>query len=288
MICTFISSNTGDQSLINGILIRFCSAMFLLGMSTLSLASSTDVQPTPTKTWELGLGVGAVGGPDYRGSTETRSYVAPIPYFVYRGKFIQSDRDGVRGQFLKTDKYEFTLSLSANISPDSHKNNLRSSLGLSELGSSLEVGPAFNINLTGASLSEGWLLNLPLRAIFAIGGDDSGYIGYQLQPQLVYRQRWEALSFTYRTSVSYASEDYHAYYYNIDEEFATGNFPRYQAKAGYSGWANQLSLARQFGDWRAAIFVRHDYLEGTTFVDSPLIQTRSSTRGGLAIIWVMK
>lgn len=269
--------------MINHLFLRHCLTASLLLSTSLYAA-----EQSPEKTWELGLGIGAVGGPDYRGSTETRAYVAPIPYFVYRGKFIQSDRDGVRGQFLKTDNYEFTLSLSANISPDSKKNTLRSSLGLSELGSTLEIGPAFNINLTGASLSEGWLLNLPLRAIFAIGGDDSGYVGYQLQPQLVYRQRWESLSFTYRTSVSYASEDYHAYYYNIDENSATINFPQYQASAGYSGWANQISLARQFGDWRAAIFLRHDHLGGATFVDSPLIQRRNATRGGLALIWVMK
>src|SRR5690606_40916181 len=62
--------------------------------------SATADDTSMIKTWELGLGIGAVSGPDYRGSKETHHYVAPIPYFIYRGKFIQSDREGVRGQFI--------------------------------------------------------------------------------------------------------------------------------------------------------------------------------------------
>lgn len=248
--------------------------------------SATDM--TPVKTWEFGLGVGAVTGPDYRGSDESRTYVAPIPYVVYRGKFIQSDRDGVRGQFKHTDNYEFTLSLSANVTPESHKNSLRNELGLPELGSTLELGPAFNINLTGPNLREGWLLSLPIRGVFAIGGDATGYIGYVIQPQLVYRQRWKDFGVTYRSSLSYASEDYHDYYYSIAPENASPDFAAYQAKAGYSGWANQFAVGRQFGDWNAGLFIRHDHLGGTEFLDSPLIQKRSAVRGGVAIIWVMK
>lgn len=240
------------------------------------------------KAWELGLGVGAVSGPDYLGSTEERSYIAPIPYVVYRGKFIQSDRDGVRGQFLQTENYEFTLSVTANISPDGDKNTLRANLGLPALGSTIEVGPALNINLTGDSFQQGWLLNLPLRGVFAVGGDESGYIGYVIQPQLVFRERWKSLGFTYRTSLRYASEDYHAYYYEISDELATGNFPPFQATAGYSGWSNQISLSHQFGSWRTALFLRHDYLNSAKFISSPLVQTHSATRGGLAIIWVMR
>lgn len=270
-------------------------AQLLFSAAILSFASATYAdeslakeQLTPPKTWEFGLGVGAVTGPDYRGSDETRSYIAPIPYVVYRGKFIQSDRDGVRGQFKHTDNYEFTLSLSANVTPESHKNTLRTTLDLPDLGSTLELGPALNINLTGPNLREGWLLSIPVRGVFAIGGDDAGHIGYVFQPQLMYRQRWQDFSFTYRSSLSYASGDYHDYYYSVPAANANQGFLAYKAKAGYSGWANQIAIGRQFCDWNAGLFIRHDHLGKTEFLDSPLIQTRSAVRGGLAIIWVMK
>lgn len=251
------------------------------------LISLNVVAQAPTKTWELGLGMGAVSGPDYRGSTEEHSYIAPIPYVVYRGKFIQSDRDGLRGKFLQSENLEFTLSLSANISPDSKKNTLRAQLGLPELGSTIEIGPALNINLTGNSFSNGWLVSLPVRGVFAVGGKQDGYIGYVLQPQLIFRERWHNLGFTYRTSLSYASVDYHAYYYEIPDQVATEDFSSYRATAGYSGWTNQIALSHQAGNWRTALFLRHDYLNNTAFVTSPLVQTKNSMRGGLAIIWVM-
>lgn len=262
---------------------------WILMVSLLMASVGAYAEDSPrVKTWEAGLGVGAVSGPDYRGSKETSHYIAPIPYFIYRGKYIQSDRDGIRGQFLRSDTFEFSLSLSANITPDSDENLLRAELDLPRLGSTVEIGPALNINLTGPSLREGWLLNLPLRGVFAIGGDDSGYIGYVLQPQLVYRDRWEKLSFTYRTSVSYASDDYHSYYYDIDSAHATANYSAFNASAGYSGWANQASVSHQIGDWRIGLFVRHDYLAGVKFIDSPLVETRSSVRGGIAVIWVLR
>lgn len=259
---------------------RLLSCLLLLPLT--AVASETTVQ----RTWELGLGVGAVAGPDYRGSNESRSYIAPIPYVIYRGKVIQSDRDGVRGQFIKTDNYEFTLSVSANITPEAHKNSLRKELGLGELGSTLEIGPAVNIRLTGESLDRGMQLSLPARAVFAVGGDDSGYIGYVLQPQLIYRERVGNWGLAWRSSLTYASEDYHDYYYSLDQSLATPRYRAWQAKAGYSGFANQLSIGRQFDAYRLALFVRHDYLGGTDFKDSPLVQTRSSTRGGIALIRV--
>ena len=35
--------------------------------------------------WELGVGGGFLIMPDYRGSDETRAYLLPFPYAIYRG-----------------------------------------------------------------------------------------------------------------------------------------------------------------------------------------------------------
>lgn len=280
----FTSSSSLKGPILASLFIKSVATLAGIGLSASLAASEYEVQ----KTWEFGLGVGAVAGPDYRGSDESRSYVAPIPYVVYRGKIIQSDRDGVRGQFIKTDNYEFTLSLSANITPESHKNGLRRDLDLPELGSTIEIGPAVNIRLFGESLTQGLQLSLPARAVFSIGGDESGYIGSLFQPQLIYRERLGDWGFAWRSSLTWATEDYHEYYYNIGAANATEQYNAYSAKAGYSGFANQASLGRQLGDWRLAFFVRHDYLGGTEFENSPLVKTKHATRGGLALIWVFQ
>lgn len=245
--------------------------------------TAEDFKPA-VQTWELGLGLGAVSGPDYRGSKEYSHYVAPIPYVIYRGKYIQSDRDGVRGKLFERESIELNLSVGASVTPDSDENKLRE--GMPELYSTLEFGPALSINLTGDSFREGWFLHLPLRGVVAIGGGETDYIGWLVHPQFVYREKISHWNFSFRTGIYYASNDYHDYYYSVAEEYTTLTRPTYEAEAGYSGWSNQLALSRPIDQFRLAFFVRYDNLGGTDFNDSPLVETQDALSGGLAVIWV--
>lgn len=262
----------------------------LIVTSLLLVGTGAAAQEETDKKWEFGLGVGAVAGPDYRGSDEYRSFVSPIPYIVYRGKIIRSDREGIRGNFLRTDKYEFTLSASAAITPDSDKSELRE--GMPELGSTMEFGPSFNINLTGQDFSRGWQLHIPWRAVFAIDADESGYIGSVFQPQLVYRSTLGDWGFSYRAGISYASNDYHDYYYGVEEQYVTESRNYFDASGGYSGWNNLIALSRSFNhngiNTRLAFFMRYDNISGTDFTNSSLVKTNDVYRGGIAFIWVIK
>jgi outer membrane scaffolding protein for murein synthesis (MipA/OmpV family) len=253
-------------------------------------ATYAQEQEEGEQKWEFGLGVGAVTGPDYRGSDEYRNFVSPIPYVVYRGKIIRSDREGVRGNFLRTDLYEFTFSASAAITPDTDQNELRE--GMPELGSTLELGPSFNINLSGKSFTQGWHVQTPWRAVFSIGADESGYIGSVFQPQLVYRNKLGNWAFSYRAGVMFASDAYHDYYYNVDQQYVTDSRGYFNADGGYSGWNNQMALSRSFNHngirTRLALFIRYDNIDGTNFNKSSLAVTDHSYRGGFAFIWVIK
>ena len=267
------------------------AALLLTFLSTAVYAQKNQDQPDGNpKKWELGLGVGAVSGPDYRGSDEYRSFISPIPYFVYRGKIIRSDRDGVRGNFLRTDQYEFTVSASASITPETDKSTLREDMP--ELGSTLELGPSFNINLTGDSFAEGWHLQIPWRAVFAIGAEDSGYIGSVFTPQFVYRNKLQEWTLTYRAGVAFASEDYHDYYYKVDHDYVTATRNYFDASGGYSGWNNQAAFSRKFNhngiNTQLAFFIRYDNIEGADFTKSSLVVSNHSYRGGIAFIWVIK
>ena len=261
------------------------TSILLTGISNIS-----NAQDDTDKKWELGLGIGAVTGPDYRGSDEYRSFISPIPYVVYRGKIIRSDREGIRGKFLRTDQYELTFSASAAITPDADKNTLRENMP--ELGSTLEIGPSLNINLTGENFSQGWHLQVPWRAVFAIGADDSGYVGSIVQPQFVYRNKLSDWTFTYRAGVMFASNDYHDYYYNVEQQYVTEARSVFNADGGYSGWNNQMALSRSFSHngikTRLALFIRYDNISGTDFIKSSLVVSDHSYRSGFAFIWVIK
>lgn len=83
------------------------SALLLLVLDLIPLSGHASGVPL----WEAGLGVAFIDFPDYRGSDERNTYVLPIPYVVYRGKFLKVDREKVRGLLLKSDKAELDVSL---------------------------------------------------------------------------------------------------------------------------------------------------------------------------------
>ena len=60
--------------------------------------------------WEFGLGPGVVRFSDYPGSLSHRNYLLPFPYIRYRGKFLRSDRDGVRGIFVEQPRVSLNVS----------------------------------------------------------------------------------------------------------------------------------------------------------------------------------
>lgn len=265
-----------------------CFLKTLLMLATMLVLPQAFAQTEP-KTWELGIGVGALYGPDYRGSNEYRDYVAPIPYVIYRGKYIQSDREGLRGNFLRTNRYELTLSASASITPDSDKNTAREAMP--ELGSTAELGPSLNLLLAGENLREGLQLQIPWRFVFALHGDERGYIGQVLQPQLMWRQGLNDWLLSYRVGVTLATEPYHRYYYGVQERYATATRPAYGAHGGYSGWFGQVAVARSLRVFneqtRLALFVRYDNIANSQMADSPLVFSENAWRSGLAFIWVI-
>ena len=93
--------------------------------------------------WELGLGAGFLAFNDYRGSATTHVYPLPVPYFVYRGTFLKSDRDGLRGLFLNQTRVE--LSLSVNATTPVHNDSARH--GMPDLRPTLELGPELDVHL---------------------------------------------------------------------------------------------------------------------------------------------
>src|SRR4051812_37141382 len=68
-------------------------------------------QASQEPLWEVGLGLGAIHFPQYRGSEQTKNYVLPTPYFTYRGEFLKADREGARGVFFRNDNVDLHMSV---------------------------------------------------------------------------------------------------------------------------------------------------------------------------------
>ena len=94
----------------------------------------------PAPLWELGLGAAVLSLPDYRGSDESRSYLLPLPYLVYRGDWLRADRDGARAMLVKTDRFKVDVSVAASVPTHSEDNAARSGMPSRAAVSRLRVG----------------------------------------------------------------------------------------------------------------------------------------------------
>ncbi|WP_086930298.1 MipA/OmpV family protein [Agarilytica rhodophyticola] len=259
----------------------FWLVIVLLYMECINKASA---QALPK--WEAGLGLGGQVLRDYRGSKEGQVNAFPFPFVIYRGDFIKADRGGVRGEFLTNDRIEFTVSGEAALNGQSEDNELRE--GMPELESAFELGPSLNINLTGEDFTRGWQLRLPLRAVTTVGRTGVHYEGYNFNPRFTYNQpklfnRWLA---SFNVGVLYGSNRYHDYYYTVREEFVTPTRPRYEADAGFSGYYFKAGLSARKQDFWYGLSLRYDNLSGTTFEDSPLVETNDYFSFSFAVAWI--
>src|SRR5579863_1035493 len=143
---------------------RRCGLIWISGLLVSALAiraACADEKPL----WELGLGVGSVAFMDYRGASTSHAYVLPVPYFVYRGKFLEADRNGVRGHLFNQDWIE--LNVSGNATTPVHANAARS--GMPDLKPTIEIGPSLELHLwRSADQKVKFDVRLPIRAAFTV------------------------------------------------------------------------------------------------------------------------
>ncbi len=238
--------------------------------------------------WEAGIFVGATQLPHYKGSDHYDSYILPMPYFIYRGDRIQTDRDGLRGIFFKSIRFESIISISGHPPVDGDDS---SRAGMPDLSPLLEVGPAIKWWPLGKREAATFFAQLAGRATVSINVDDHfdmAYEGLRGELSLHYshaflEKRWRA-----GTALSlYAGDrDYHGYFYDVPEPYATAVRPAYNAKAGYGGCGLSLFVTRKLrNNLSVGLYARCDYLGGAVFEDSPLVDRDNNTTLGTALIW---
>jgi outer membrane protein len=240
--------------------------------------------------WEAGLGVAAIDFPDYRGSDERQSFLLPLPYVVYRGEVLKSDRDGLRGRFFRNDRVDLHLSLNGSIPVDSSDNSARR--GMPDIDPALEIGPRLEITLlrdTDRGVAMG--LRLPLRTVIATDFSHSHNIGWVFQPQFTvdFNKTWlgEGWNSGFALGPLYGDKRYHNYFYGVAPEFSTAQRPAFNAESGYAGTQLLASLSKRFASFWIGAFVRADTLAGATFEASPLIRQKESYAAGIAVTWVL-
>ena len=238
--------------------------------------------------WEAGVGVFPSTFPAYRGSDDQQYYLLPIPYLMYHGDILRIDREGVRARLFDTDRIEVNVSVNGAIPVNSDESDARKDMP--DLDPVFEVGPSLNVVLDRPAPGQTLKLKLPLRSVIATNLDNTRQAGWTFNPHLNLDSSdmfggWHAgLS----VGPLFGNRRYHAYYYDVDPEYATPVRPAYEASGGYSGTVLLGSMSRHFDRIRVGAFIRYDYLSGAAFDDSPLVETDHSLMGGVAVSWILK
>lgn len=260
-----------------------------LGALLVLCVSAAHAEQVPR--WELGIGVGGVTMPDYRGSNESRNYLLPFPYGAYRLDWLKADRDGVNAKLFNTDRVELNMSLGA--SPPVRSKNNEARQGMPDIKPMVEVGPSLDFKLyRSAAQDVRMYLRLPVRGAMTAQANPQ-WAGFVFSPKL----NLDILALGHPNTAKdgwnlglvagpiFADRRQNNYFYTVEDQYTSANRPAYQAHSGYAGTQFLTSLSRKYGKMWIGAYARWDTLRGASFEDSPLVRRKQYATAGFAVTW---
>lgn len=233
--------------------------------------------------WEVGAGAGGVDIPDYRGSNESRAYVAPFPVGVYRGDRVAVDRRGLRTLLYASGKFAINASADFALPLDSNDNAARADMP--DLDFLLQLGPSFEYTVHREPDDRDVArLKLPVFTTVALDLSEPYTHGWFVYPHFNYSIQ-RAWSFGGNIGFTWASRGFHDYYYSVAPRYENSGRAAYNADAGYSGLRASAATSRRFGDKWFGVFVRYENYRDSAFEDSPLVKEKENYTWGVGLTW---
>jgi MipA family protein len=261
-----------------------CSTSFAQQEITLE----DDLQPV----WEAGAFAAVFRTPEYPAAGQSQNNVLAAPYIIYRGETLRIG-DGAIARAVAIDKrsYELDLSLAGSFNANSDDNLARQ--GMPDLDYIFELGPQLKLRLadvTFAQHGKGELyLNLQTRAAFSTDFSQFNYRGLVFQPELAYRQKgWlsDKTALSVSLSPTWATEQLHDYFYQVEDEYVSAQRQAFNAKGGYLG--TDLSVFVSFNasqDVRIFLGGNMALHSGAANRQSPLFIQASQYSFGVGLVW---
>lgn len=247
--------------------------------------AQTEIKPL----WEIGAGFAAIDFPIYRGSKDRRSYLLPIPYYVYRGEVLQINRERVRGLLFRSDDIEMDISVNGSVPAKSSDSSARQ--GMPDLDPTLEIGPSLNAHLYYSDDQKiNFDLRMPLRSVTASDFTRLQNAGWLFQPQLAldlndYKNSGWNIGLV--GGVIFSDQRYNQYFYDVLPQYATATRPSYNSGGGYAGTQFILAFNKRNDSYWMGGFMKWDDLKGAVFMDSPLVESKQYFTIGFAVTWVL-
>lgn len=277
---------SGVQEFANTIRASVATA-FIAFASLMPLAAAADeAQKSIWQDLTLGVGIAAINYPHYPGSSQTATFVSPLPYLEYDGDWLSVDRDGIQAHLFEDDRITLDLSVSGSLPVNNDDDQLRE--GMPDLELILEVGPELEIRLSefGAHSFE---LHVPFRAALEI--DPSRGIepvGWVFDPRLNYLWAQSGWEFEIDLGLYAADQTYNQLLYGIRPQDALDDRPIYRANGGLVGYRLSSTLRYDVNDWTFLAYARAMDLSSSDNSMSPLFVDDQYLAYGVGAIWRFK
>jgi len=237
--------------------------------------------------WDLGLGLGVFDYNLYPGSKATNRLILPAPYFTYLSSRFEIDR-GIKSFIYHSNI--IVIDISADFLLPVNSDDTEARKGMPDLDFMLQVGPSleFKLNDKNKNYFEA-RFEIPFRIAFVTSFSNLDDIGYLIEPRFSFdhqRSSKTGLSHKVTMGLKFATQDYHAYYYDVAPEFSTAVRPVYNSDAGYGGSFFNYRVTYKTGDLVYWMFLRYQSLRGAEFEDSPLVEKLDYTLIGAGFSWI--
>lgn len=246
--------------------------------------------PAPGVHFDLGVGLTALSFPDYPGASSARTFLLPFPYIVYSNRFIDVNRDKVRGKLLAGRRLSVDIDFAGSVGVDSSRNPERE--GMPNLDWIGEAGPALRYRIWSGSGGRHLDAVLPLRSAVSFHVLTLHRRGWILAPRLEFESELERRGYRYNwtvtAAVNYADSDYHRYVYGVESPYATVDRPAYAPPGGYGGFHVAMGFSVRRGDLWYGAFCRYVDLQHAVFNASPLVSHQNYITAGAAVAWIIK
>ena len=237
--------------------------------------------------WSMGVGLGAFDYLLYPGAVESNRFILPVPYFTYRSPKFEVDR-GFRSFMYDSEKIAIDISADFGLPVDS--DDTRARKGMPDLDFMLQIGPSLEFKLNDRSKSYfDARFEIPVRVAFVTDLPNVDHIGYLVEPRFSFDHRRSSNApVAHKTTIGlkFATQDFHAYYYDVAPEYATPIRPAYKSDAGFGGSFIKYRISYKTDDFIYWMFLRYQSLRGAEFDDSPLVLKEDYYFVGIGLSWI--
>ncbi len=236
----------------------------------------------PAKAQQLPVfeaGIAGGGGflPAYPASDQNRWRGLAVPYIIYRGNVFRADDGGLRARTSLADGIELSVSASGGVNASSDDVTARQ--GMPDLEWLGELGPNLRFTLwrgEDEASPQRIVVDTPIRAVFSTDWSSVSFRGFTFSPDIAYEHMHFLSPFArlrVSAGVSFGTDRYADYFYDVAPQFARADRPAYNAQAGYVGSRVTLSYRLPLNERFSVVAGgRIENFSGAANADSPLFR----------------